>query len=90
MYHYTGPPNPYDVEGAEQQAARMASAQFVLTDLGAVRREYHYLQAEVANRAKRRYISPLYQVQWRRVMVDEVQEVEGQLSRAAQMLRSLK
>lgn len=37
-----------------------------------------------------KYVSPLYETTWRRVIVDEVQEVEAQATLAAKMLRGLR
>ena len=49
-----------------------------------------YLQAQKAGRSKQHaFVSPLYETHWRRVSVDEVQDVEGQTSAAAKMLRAL-
>lgn len=57
----------------------------------ALRREYWLLHAEKSGRARgRTWASPLFAVGWRRVVVDEVQEVEGKASRAAQMARALR
>ena len=91
VVRYEGPPHDYSEEAAEELVQTLRNADVVLTYLSIVRKEHHFFTAQKANRSKRHaFVSPLYETRWRRVIVDEVQDVEGQASNAAKMLRTLK
>jgi hypothetical protein len=90
VVHYRGPPTPYDEAVAAAMVKELSGAHLVLTDLGVIRKEFHYMNAQAAGRSKTvAFVSPLYETRWRRVVVDEVQDVEGQTSAAATTLRAL-
>ncbi|KAH8046648.1 ATP binding protein [Aureococcus anophagefferens] len=65
--------------------------QLVVCDLTALRKERHFRSAERAGRGRSRggeLRAPLFHVDWRRVVVDEVQDVEGR-SAGADVAREL-
>ncbi|KAH8050453.1 ATP binding protein [Aureococcus anophagefferens] len=77
---------PSDPAEASAVADRLARAQLVVCDLTALRKERHFRSAGRA--AEPRRGAPLFHVDWRRVVVDEVQDVEGR-SAGADVAREL-
>lgn len=47
---YTGPPFPYSFEAATKQIEELQGSTIILTDLGVVRKEYHFLEAQQSGR----------------------------------------
>ena len=82
---------PSDPAEAAAIADRLARAQLVVCDLTALRKERHFRSAERSGRGRSRggdVRAPLFHVDWRRVVVDEVQDVEGR-SAGADVAREL-
>jgi SNF2 family DNA or RNA helicase len=75
VMQYRGPPKPYTSEAAEELVVSLDGADIVLTDLGVIRKEYHFYSAQLSeylSSKKSKFISPLFKTSWRRVIVDEV------------------
>jgi len=82
LVQYRGPPKPYSEAAAGSLVAELKAAELVLSDLATMRTENHFRHAQESGRSKRRtFVSPLFETVWRRVVVDEVQDVEGQVRR---------
>jgi SNF2 family DNA or RNA helicase len=93
VMHYRDSRMLNDEMKAAALVAELAEADIVLTDLGVVQKEYRFMKAQTAARSKMTcmasFMSPLFETVWRRVIVDEVQDVEGPTPPSWTTLRAL-
>ena len=82
---YDGLPTNTTATDAEPFIKRLKHTQLTLITISTLIREYNYYIAQQGGRKP--FKCPLYHVNWHRVCVDEVQEVEGAASAAAKMAR---
>ncbi|KAI9894478.1 MAG: hypothetical protein M1814_003236 [Vezdaea aestivalis] len=92
--HYTGMPPDLDLEKNEAEIQRLAQQDVVLVTYQVMGTEIHYAQPAPKRflRQDKRYIprkSPLAQISWWRVCLDEAQMVESGVSNAAKVARMI-
>ncbi|KAJ1457699.1 SNF2 family N-terminal domain-containing protein [Pelagophyceae sp. CCMP2097] len=91
---YDGPPKPFDLAVAAREVSRLRGAALVLVDLDTLRREQHFRSAELAG--NQRFFSVLFRAgsevggAWRRIVVDEVQDLSGGPSTGAAVANALR
>lgn len=85
---YEGVAKPYSKLLAEAEIEKLTYSRVALCDLATLRREHHLFEAECAGRAPN-IVAPLFAVEWARVVVDEIQDVEARSSISAKAVRRL-
>jgi len=75
------------VYSRNQSCEEITANDIVFITIQELTKEWHFLQSQLSERGK--HISKLFNIEWWRICVDEVQEIEGLASTAGKMAKEL-